>query len=104
MTRDWADWAELDRQRPSKVAVRPAGAGERVGAGYSPPPRTTPPPTDWRPTWVAPTVAPRDLPQQDHEAIDAAERQASRVSVAIAGVASIVLAVMFAVLCGQLLR
>ena len=47
---------------------------------------------------------PRALPEQDHAAIDAAEQRAHRVTVTVGAVAAIVLALLFAVLCGQLIR
>ena len=39
--------------------------------GYQPPPPTVPPPSSWRPARIVPTVPPRELPQTDHEAVDA---------------------------------
>lgn len=48
-------------------------------------------------------MAPRDLPGQDHAAIDEAERMALRFTVGVGAVASIVLATMLVVLCGQAL-
>jgi hypothetical protein len=52
---------------------------------------------------VAPPVPPRDLPVQDHKAIDDAELTASRLTVILGALAAAVLVVMVAVLCGQLL-
>jgi hypothetical protein len=50
------------------------------------------------------TAPPRELPDQDHDAIDAAEHAARTFTVAVAAVAVVVLTVLFAVLCGQLIR
>lgn len=47
---------------------------------------------------------PRTLPEQDHDAIDAAEHTARIVTLTVAALATVVLTVLFAVLCGQLIR
>jgi hypothetical protein len=44
------------------------------------------------------------LPEQDHDAIDEAEQSARRFTLAVGAATLIVLAVLFAVLCGQLVR
>ncbi len=71
--------------------------------GYSPPPATVAPPTSWRPATVVPSASPRELPEQDHAAIDEDERAARRFTVVTGGVAALVLAVMVIALCGQLI-
>lgn len=71
---------------------------------YRPPPPTVAPPTGWRPLHVVATAPPRALPEQDHAAVDAAEHRARTVTVTVGAVAAVVLAVLFAVLCGQLIR
>ncbi len=70
---------------------------------YSPPPPTVAPPTGWRPEHVVPSASPRELPEQDHAAIDAAERTARRFTVTAGAVAALVLGAMFIALCGQLI-
>jgi hypothetical protein len=49
-------------------------------------------------------VPPRPLPAQDHTELDAAEHRASRVTVVVGATAAAIMAIMLAVLCGQLLR
>jgi type VI protein secretion system component VasF len=49
-------------------------------------------------------VPPRRLPPQDHAALDAAERTARRVTLAVAAVAGMVALVVACVLAGSLLR
>lgn len=49
------------------------------------------------------TAPPRALPEQDHAAIDAAEHTAHRFSIAVGAVAAVVLTILFAILCGQLI-
>jgi hypothetical protein len=71
---------------------------------YSPPPPTIAPPVGWRPAHLVPTAPPRTLPEQDHDAIDAAEHAARTFTVAVGAIAVVVLIVLFAVLCGQLIR
>jgi hypothetical protein len=93
------DWAELDQQRPP-AAVR---AGATRALGYTPPPPTAPPPVGWRPDHVVHPVPPRSLPAQDHAGLDAAELRASRITVTIGAAAAAVMAILLAVLCGQLL-
>jgi len=48
-------------------------------------------------------VPPRDLPTQDHDAIDEAESMASRLTAVLGAVTAAVLVVMLAVLCGQVI-
>jgi hypothetical protein len=76
----------------------------RDTALYSPPPPTVAPPLGWRPAHFVATAPPRALPDQDHDAIDAAEHAARTFTVAVGAVAVVVLTVLFAVLCGQLIR
>ena len=73
-----------------------------VSYAYSPPPPTVAPPIGWRPAEVLTTAPPRALPEQDQAAIDAAEQAAHRFSVAVGAVAAVVLTILFAILCGQL--
>jgi hypothetical protein len=70
---------------------------------YTPPPPTIAPPTEWRPAQLVATAPPRALPEQDHATLDAAEHRARTFTLAVGATAVIVLTVLFAVLCGQLL-
>lgn len=94
------NWAELDQQRPPAVMR----AGTKHASAYTPPPPTAPPPLGWRPEHVVYPVPPRPLPAQDHTELDAAEHRASRVTVVVGATAAAIMAIMLAVLCGQLLR
>jgi len=57
----------------------------------------------WRPAHLIATAPPRTLPEQDNAAIDAAENGARTFTLGVGGVAVLVLTVLFAVLCGQLI-
>lgn len=70
---------------------------------YSGPPRSIPPPPDWRPPTVVRPAPPRALPAQDHAALDAAERTARRVTWAVAGAAGVVTLFVLCLLAGRLL-
>jgi hypothetical protein len=61
------------------------------------------PPAWWRPPRVVHPAPPRDLPEQDHAAIDEAEHSARRFTLVVAATASAVLMLMLAVLCGGFL-
>lgn len=77
-----------DHGLPAAYSPVPMGSVGRVN--YPGPPPTTPPPPDWRPPYVTRPHPPRPLPEQDHAAIDAAERQARRVTWAVAAVAGVI--------------
>lgn len=79
-------------------------SAEITTVAYTPPPPTVAPPMGWRPAHVVMTAPPRALPEQDHAAIDAAERSARTVTLVIGVAALLTLVVLFAVLCGQALR
>lgn len=64
---------------------------------YPGPPPTTPPPPGWRPPVVVPPAPPRELPPQDHAALDQAERTARQVTWLVAAAAGLIT---LAVLCG----
>jgi hypothetical protein len=70
---------------------------------YAGPPRTTPPPPDWRPRVLIQTPPPRELPRQDHAAMDAEEKEARTVTLGVGMVAGAVLLVVLFVLCGRAL-
>jgi hypothetical protein len=70
---------------------------------YQPPPPTLAPPTGWRTPRVVEPAAPRQLPVQDHAAIDAAEEQARAVTRLLGVAAGLVLVVIGCLLCGRTL-
>jgi hypothetical protein len=75
--------------------------GPHQPSGYSPPPRMTPPPAHWRPMHVVEPAEPRNLPRQDHNAIDAAEERAAAVTRAFGIGAAAVLTLLLAFVCAQ---
>jgi hypothetical protein len=70
--------------------------------GYRPPPPIEAPPAWWRPAQVVPPVAPRELPESDHAAIDAAEYRARLVTLVVFAAALIALTVVLIVLHGRI--
>jgi hypothetical protein len=70
---------------------------------YQPPPPTVAPPTGLRTPHVVEPAAPRQLPVQDHAAIDAAEEQARAVTRLLGVAAGLVLVVIGCLLCGRTL-
>lgn len=70
---------------------------------YSGPPRSSPPPPDWQPPKVVRPAPPRTLPEQDHDAIDTAERSARRATLVIGAVAGAAMVFVVCLLAGRLL-
>ena len=68
---------------------------------YDGPPPMVAPPADWRPAVEYQVQPPRQLPPQDHAAIDAAEGRARIVSYGVAIGTGAVLILMMLVLCGR---
>lgn len=68
---------------------------------YVPPPRMTPPPSGWRPIHIVEPAAPRNLPVQDHEAIDADEARAQNLTRNFGLFAVIAIVALIVVLCGR---
>jgi hypothetical protein len=69
--------------------------------GYQPPPPTVPPPSSWRPARIVPPVPPRELPQTDHEAVDADEQRARMVTRGVLSATLLALVVLLFVLHGR---
>jgi hypothetical protein len=74
-----------------------------VSEDYPGPPRSIPPPPDWRPPTVIRPAPPRALPAQDHDALDAAERAARRVTWVVGAAACVVAMFVLCLLAGRLL-
>lgn len=70
---------------------------------YTGPPRSIPPPPDWRPPTVVQPAPPRTLPPQDHDALDAAERTARRVTWVVGTVAGVAAVFVLCLLAGRVL-
>jgi hypothetical protein len=77
---------------------------ERLRAsGYTPPPPTLPPPAGWRPPQIVIQAPPRQLPHQDHTAIDQAEESARAVTRTTGIIAAVLLIGLMVVLCARLI-
>lgn len=101
MTTDDAQW----RRPTEQPAPGPPPQSPEVPwrPTYPGPPPTTPPPKDWRPEFVVQPAAPRQLPGQDHAALDAQERAARTLTHGIGLVAGAVLLVVLCALCARAL-
>jgi hypothetical protein len=94
---------------------RPIGgdpAGDRLPAPtngsappqeYAGPPRSAPPPPDWRPRTLIQVPSPRPLPAQDDARLDAEEKAARTTTYGVGMVAGAVLLIVLFVLCGRAL-
>jgi hypothetical protein len=69
--------------------------------GYQPPPPIVAPPPSWRPARIVPPVPPRELPQTDHEAVDAQEQRARVVTRAVLAATLLALVVLLVILHGR---
>ncbi|GAA5193052.1 hypothetical protein GCM10023322_53990 [Rugosimonospora acidiphila] len=103
---------DLQWRRPTGSDAGPAGAGgpggDRTPDGearptYAGPPRTTPPPPEWRPRTLIQTPPPRRLPTQDADQLDAREKEARTVTYGVGMVAGAVLLIVLFILCGRAL-
>jgi len=68
---------------------------------YTGPPPMAAPPEDWRPSVHYQAPPPRDLPTQDHDAINVREDQARMVSYGLAIAGAVVIGLMMFVLCAR---
>lgn len=84
-------------------AGRPVPPAPPPGPAYSGPPPTMPPPPGWRPPLVAQPVPPRQLPAQDHEDLDEAERSARTVTYGVGMIAGAIMLVLLCLFCSRLL-
>jgi hypothetical protein len=79
------------------------GLDAPAAPGYAGPPRTTPPPPDWRPRTLIQVPAPRVLPEQDVPTLDSQEKSARTMTYGVGMVAGAVLLIVLFVLCGRAL-
>lgn len=70
---------------------------------YAGPPRSAPPPPDWRPRTLIQVPAPRQLPSQDDPRLDAEEKAARTTTYGVGMVAGAVLLIVLFILCGRAL-
>ncbi|MFB6395186.1 translation initiation factor 2 [Polymorphospora lycopeni] len=96
----WRRPADLE---PGQPAPRPAAPAAPETPGYQGPPPTTPATTGWRPPTVVNPMAPRQLPSQDQDSIDADERGARTLTYGIAMVGGAVLVIVICLLCSRVL-
>jgi hypothetical protein len=80
----------------------PEPAKEPEPVPYTGPPTATPPPKGWRPPVVVPTPPPREMPQQDQEAMDANERSTRVVTYGVGIFAAAVVLVLVFIVCARL--
>ncbi len=97
------------------TVTRPGGEAEeswRLGdvsdtassqPAYSGPPPTVPPPPGWHPPMEIEPPPPRELPAQDHSALDSAEQSARTLTFGIGMVAGAVILIVVCTLCSRVL-
>lgn len=93
-------------RRPTEADAAPPAAPSGDAAGppsYAGPPPAAPPPPGWRPPMVVHPPAPRQLPPQDVQSLDADERSARTLTYGVAMVAGAVLVVVVCLLCSRIL-
>ncbi|ASW53404.1 hypothetical protein [Plantactinospora sp. KBS50] len=88
---------------PGGLSGGQGGLPAGQGGGYAGPPPNTPPPPGWRPPVHVETPAPRPLPAQDTNALDAQEREARTITNGVVLVAAAVLTVLVCLLCSRLM-
>ena len=91
-------------QRPDPASTPPAPppvTPPARGSGYQGPPRTDPPPADWRPPTISQPPPPRALPSQDMDALDDAEGSARTVTYGVGLVAGAIALILICLLCGR---
>jgi hypothetical protein len=100
---DDAFWRRPEREDPSRPDVGSSPAAPEPAPPYAGPPRADPPPYGWRPPLLAQPPQPRELPEQDQDALDQAESSARTVTYGISMVAGAILLIVTCLLCSRLL-
>jgi hypothetical protein len=95
-----AFWRRPTDDTPPAAEEKPA---ERDAPDYAGPPATTPPPAGWHPPVDVRPAPPRELPAQDHAALDSEEQSARTVTYGIGMVAGAILLIVICALCSRLL-
>ncbi|MEV0395434.1 translation initiation factor 2 [Polymorphospora rubra] len=98
----WRRPADLEPGQPAPRPAAPADPGADAPT-YAGPPPTTPATTGWRPPTVVNPAAPRELPPQNQESIDADERGARTLTYGIAMVGGALLLIVICLLCSRVL-
>ncbi|WP_164842219.1 translation initiation factor 2 [Actinoplanes solisilvae] len=92
-------------QRPDPHDAVPGPEPERPtpppGPVYPGPPRTAPPSPNWRPPTIAHPPPPRDMPQQNMDALDEAEGSARTVTYGVGLVAGAIALILLCLLCAR---
>ncbi|WP_245563560.1 translation initiation factor 2 [Longispora albida] len=89
-------WRRPAPGEPEPPAVLPAPP-----AAYAGPPRSAPPPPGWRPPIVLEIPPPRQMPAQDHPALDSEEKSARTITYGVALIAGSIFILMTMVLCAR---
>jgi hypothetical protein len=87
---------EASRPGPSTPPAEPAPE-------YSGPPRTDPPPGNWRPPVIHQPAPPRSMPPQNADALDESERSARTVTYGVGLVAGAIGLILMCLLCARAL-
>jgi hypothetical protein len=100
---DESQWRRPSGQTPSTLASSAAAPApsEAPQPAYSGPPATVPAPPGWRPPTMITVPGPRELPAQDPEAIDRAERGALVTTYGVGMIAGAIGLLLLIVLCGR---
>jgi hypothetical protein len=93
---DDSQWRRPGGEQPAR-----APRAEEFPAPYTGPPRTLPPPPDWRPKLLVQPPPPRTLPKQDMATLDAQEKEERTLTYGIGMVAGAILLVVLLILCGR---
>lgn len=98
-----AFWRRPADDTPPAAGTEPADAGPAGSntPGYAGPPPTAPPVPGWRPPVEVRPAPPRELPPQDHTAMDHEERSARTVTYGIGMVAGAILLIVVCALCSR---
>lgn len=97
---DDAFWQRPAPDSDSSPPAPPAAAG-KPAPDYPGPPRTDPPPAQWRPPLISQPPPPRSLPAQDMDALDENERSARTVTLGVGMVAGAIAVILMCLLCAR---
>ncbi|WP_412540415.1 translation initiation factor 2 [Longispora sp. K20-0274] len=82
---------------------RPAVPDRPAAPEYTGPPPSTPPPPGWRPPTIVQVPPAREMPRQEHSALDEEERVGRTITYGVGMVAGAVMVVLILVMCGRAL-
>jgi hypothetical protein len=90
-------------QRPPHRPESVTPAEPAPTPGYAGPPPTQAPPHGWRPPFVVQPAAPRQLPAQDRDQLNAGERSARTLTLGVGMIAGAIVLILTCLLCSRLL-